>query len=393
MAERKQIPIFESCYKILEYLKKNTDKEHPTTQAAMRKDPSVAPYLGAKETSNSYINQLAIALNGKEDGAFAKEKDWKVVFDAFTDVHGTKKKGGPTTEFTSIDKLPIRNLYYNQEFSYDELDKIIESISLSDALDEKTAKKLIKKIKAELGTVYYQEKSSSISKIEPELVVDSDYYRCNIKTIEEAIENNVKVTFYYNGIDSEKKLERESLTKEIISPYYLVANKGKYYVVACKDSFMGKNYKKVMSLWRVDLMTEVRIEGKTNNVKGEPATRKEEVQNLPLKWSDDFHYSHLNMASDAPVDITFKILDLPRVDDISKTDKYSYTFLFDTFGSRYEYRQTKSGDEFVTVHCSPSEMLNWALYYSDRVEIVEPEMLRHDIKERVRQLNKTYLGE
>ena len=26
MAERKQIPIFESCYKITEYLKKNTDK-------------------------------------------------------------------------------------------------------------------------------------------------------------------------------------------------------------------------------------------------------------------------------------------------------------------------------------------------------------------------------
>ena len=131
---------------------------------------------------------------------------------------------GPTTDFTSIDKLPIRNLYYNQEFSYEELDKIIECISLSDTLDEKTAKKLIKKVKAELGTIYYEEKSSCISKIEPEMIVDSEYYRGNIKTIEEAIENNVKVTFYYNGIDCEKKLERESLTKEIISPYYLVAN-------------------------------------------------------------------------------------------------------------------------------------------------------------------------
>ena len=393
MATRKQIPIFESCYKIAEYLKKNTDKEHPTTQAAMRKDASVAPYLGAKETSNSYINQIAIALNSKEDGNLSKEKDWKVVFDAFTDVHGTKKKGGPTTDFTSIDKLPIRNLYYNQEFSYEELDKIIECISLSDTLDEKTAKKLIKKVKAELGTIYYEEKSSCISKIEPEMIVDSEYYRGNIKTIEEAIENNVKVTFYYNGIDCEKKLERESLTKEIISPYYLVANKGKYYVVACKDSFMGKNYKKVMSLWRVDLMTEVRIEGKTSTGKGEAATKKEDVQNLPLKWTDDFHYSHLNMASDAPVDITFKILELPRVDDISKSDKYSYTFLFDTFGSRYEYKKTKSGDEFVTVNCSPSEMINWALQHSDRVEIVEPEMLRHDIKERARQISKMYLGE
>ena len=44
MAERKQIPIFESCYKITEYLKKNTDKDHPTTQAAMRKDETVSQY-------------------------------------------------------------------------------------------------------------------------------------------------------------------------------------------------------------------------------------------------------------------------------------------------------------------------------------------------------------
>ena len=53
MAERKQIPIFESCFKITEYLKKNTDKEHPTTQAAMRKDENVSAFLGAKEKIKS----------------------------------------------------------------------------------------------------------------------------------------------------------------------------------------------------------------------------------------------------------------------------------------------------------------------------------------------------
>ncbi|MBR2876653.1 MAG: WYL domain-containing protein [Clostridia bacterium] len=393
MAERKQIPIFESCYRIAEYLKKNTDKEHPTTQAAMRKDLKVADFLGAKETSNSYINQIALALNTKGDGTMSKEKDWKIVFDAFTEVHGSRKKSKNATEYTNIEKLPIRNLYYNQEFSYEEIDKIIECISLSDNIDEKTAKKLIKKIKEELTTVFYEEKASSISKIENKLIVDSEYYRKNIKTIEEAIENRVKITFYYNGIDSEKKLERESLSKEIISPYYLVADKGKYYVVACKDSFMGKNYKKVMSIWRVDLMTEVRVQGKTNELPGDPVTKKEEVKNLPLKWSDDFHFSHLNMASDEPVEVTIKLLELPRVDDISRSDKYSHTFLFDTFGPRYTYKETSSGDEIVTVECSPSEMVNWALRYSDRVEVLKPEFLRHDIKERVRALSKTYMNQ
>ncbi len=392
MAERKQIPIFESCYKIAEYLKKNTDKDHPTTQAAMRKDESVSAYLGAKETSNSYINQIALALNSDNNGELLKEKDWRVVFDAFSSVHGSKKSKTPV-EYTSIDKLPIRNLYYNQAFSYEELDKIIEAIALSDSLDERSAKKLIKKIKEELGTIYYEEKASSVSKIEPERIVDSDYYRKNIKTIENAIENGVRVAFYYNGIDSEGKLERQSLSKEIISPYYLVANNGKYYVVACKDSFMGKNYKKVMSLWRVDLMSEVRIYTDNANKENEKITNKKEVKGLPQKWSDDFHYMHLNMSSDEPVEIKLRVLELPRVDDISRSDKYSYTFLFDAFGSHFSVNKTKNGEEIVTVNCSPSEMVNWALKYSDRVEVLEPQIVRVEVRERVKKLSRMYVGD
>lgn len=392
MAERKQIPIFESCYKITEYLRKNTDKDHPTTQAAMRKDENIAEYLGAKETSNSYINQIALALNSGSDGTLLKEKNWRVVFDAFTEVHGAQKSK-ITTEYTNIEKLPIRNLYYSNSFSYEELDKIIEAINLSDALDEKTAKKLIKKIKEELGTIYYEEKSSSVSKIEPERIVDNEYYRKNIKTVEAAIENGVRIAFYYNGINDEGKLERESLSKEVVSPYYLVANNGKYYVVACKDSFMGKNYKKVMSIWRVDLMTELRIFTDNSNKENERITNKNEVHGLPQKWSDDFHFSHLNMASDEPIEITLKVLELPRVDDISHSDKYSLTFLFDTFGSRYKVKKTKDDEAIVTVSCSPSEMINWALHYSDRVEVLEPDIVRLEIRERVKNLSKIYLGD
>lgn len=33
---------FARMFKIWEYLKTNTDKEHPTTQSAMRKDPELA---------------------------------------------------------------------------------------------------------------------------------------------------------------------------------------------------------------------------------------------------------------------------------------------------------------------------------------------------------------
>jgi hypothetical protein len=156
---------------------------------------------------------------------------------------------------------------------------------------------------------------------------------------------------------------------------------------------MGKNYKKVMSLWRVDLMSEVRAYSDSANKENEKITNKKDVHGLPQKWSDDFHYSHLNMSNDEPIEIKLKVLELPRVDDISRSDKYSYTFLYDTFGSHFTVNKSKKDGETVTVNCSANEMVNWALKYSDRVEVLEPEIVRVEIRERVRALNKMYIGD
>ena len=43
---------FERMFKIWEYLKTNTDKEHPTTQSAMHKDPELSMFMGDKEISD-----------------------------------------------------------------------------------------------------------------------------------------------------------------------------------------------------------------------------------------------------------------------------------------------------------------------------------------------------
>lgn len=37
---------FERMFRVWDYLKNNTDKEHPTTQAEMRKSSEVAEFLG-----------------------------------------------------------------------------------------------------------------------------------------------------------------------------------------------------------------------------------------------------------------------------------------------------------------------------------------------------------
>ena len=59
---------FERVYKIWEYLKRNTDSEHPITQAEMRKDPDLSQagvYLPGKQ---SYCDRLRLLSPGRQAG-------------------------------------------------------------------------------------------------------------------------------------------------------------------------------------------------------------------------------------------------------------------------------------------------------------------------------------
>ena len=73
---------FERMFKIWDYLKNNTDKEHPTSQAQMRKAPEVSEFIGDKETFNRLIKDMARTMNSDEFG-YKKEDDWKIYFNDF----------------------------------------------------------------------------------------------------------------------------------------------------------------------------------------------------------------------------------------------------------------------------------------------------------------------
>ena len=79
MAQRKlsKAPRFERMFKIMEYLKRNTDRDHPTTQQKMRND-SISEYIGHKETFNRLIKDMAFSMNSSGD-EILPVKDWKIV--------------------------------------------------------------------------------------------------------------------------------------------------------------------------------------------------------------------------------------------------------------------------------------------------------------------------
>lgn len=370
---------YERSYRILEYLKKNTDQEHKVKQSDLRKIEYLKQYIGNKETFNDTIVNMANAMNSDSNERINPEEEWRIVFDAFAKRYGSE--GTEEEDEEGTQRMPIRGLYYNHIFSYDEINSLIEGILFSKTMTPEDGEKLMEKIESHLTTKFYPKGAKQICRVNEPQLTEKGRMRENLKLIQQAIDERVQISFRFYGYNRRKELEPIRKEKDTVSPYYLVANGGKYYLLACKEVTINEEIVRNMSIWRVDLMGEMEIPGRDEKlgIPGIPALKKEKVKHLPKQWSEDFHLSHLNMAFDEPVKIRLKIT---RV-----REKADYTFLHDWFGDTFRF--VGKGD-IVEVKCSPFAMVNWALQYSDRVEVLEPESIRQQVAEKVRKLYEKY---
>lgn len=364
---------FERAYRMLEYLRWNSDREHPVTQADMRRYGELKSYMGGKDTSHNLILSMVAAMNFDEHGLRPSE-EWRLGFREFEDQYGGELKEGDDDDPPVLDDLCVRGLYYQHSFTYDEVNRLIEAVQLSGTLSTGETKALIEKLERCLTTRFYKKGPKQVCTVLTPELVPPEKLRENLLTIQRAIEGRWKISFFFNAYQRDKQLHRVRETRDVLSPYYMAASGGRYYLLACKEG------KKSMSIWRIDLMTEL-------EVTGERALDKRYVKGLPPQWTEEFHLSHLNMAYDEPVSILLRIVqgdgDCP----------VNYTFLHDWFGDGFRVVETEKGPppaDLVRVRCSPFAMVNWALQYSARVEVLEPSWVREEVIRKIQALNQKY---
>lgn len=381
---------FERCWRILEYLRRNTDREHTVTHKELQADEDLGPYVKDIDTLKDAVFDIATAMNSDAMEVTLPPDQWKIVYKAYSAAYGGNDDENLEEEDEDEEKppkkkrgLPIKDLYYRHDFTYDEVNTLIEGVLFSRTLSTQDANELVEKIKENLTTAFYPQIPKNICTVRETVLADRGQLRENLLLIQQAIDSGVQISFRFNGYDHEKRLQPVREVKDTVSPYYIVANGGRYYLLACAE---GRDN---MSIWRIDLMTEMEIPGRTNKCKGLKATAKKDVKNLPPVWDETFPLRHLNMGFDQPIPITLRVYRGER----PGTD---YTFLYDWFGDTFRYVRTETeppcGD-IVQVTCSPFSMVNWALQYSDRVEVLEPKEVRDKVAEKVWNLKQRYLEE
>lgn len=282
-----------------------------------------------------------------------------------------KRSSGETEMLTS-------GWYYNHAFDKTELRMLIDSVLFSRTIPASQSQTLIDKITS-LSNIYFKNTVKHVCNL-PELEhTDNKQTMLNVEVIDEAIGNNKKIAFLYHKYGTDKKLHPRKPEKYIASPYQMVANNGKYYLVCNHDKY------DTLANYRIDRMTEVEI-------LKEPAKDKKLVKGMEYGLNLPKHLAeHIYMFSDDPEMIILKTGPDAMGDFVDWFGK-SFDLLSGEFVRKnYGYPADCGGDTvYVKVNCSPMAMFHWAMQYGTTVEVIYPEKLRADIREAVRKMLAAY---
>lgn len=198
----------------------------------------------------------------------------------------------------------------------------------------------------------YLYKSTSINRTSNEEI----FY--NIDLIQEAILNNKKISFQYITYDENgKEVLRHNGFRFIISPYYLINNFGKYYVLAhYRDKY------KAIQNYRLDYVRNVEIE----NEDAVPLKSLEGMANFDIaKYINE----HVYLFSEEVVTAKIQIL-----------ETYAIQYLYDYFGSDVRLFK-EDGKLYTRIRSSAYALYFWILQYGNAIKLIEPDDLVNRIKE------------
>lgn len=405
MESQKRVHDFEFIGRILEILKilqEETDEYTTITQPEMLKLMKEGEHPCSPRTLTDYLKVLMKELNPEAEDGFVDKRytisDYKIIPKGLEEkLHardiGLKKEGAK--------KLQIRSLRYNQVFTFEELNQVIEAVLFLKNIDFETKEKLIRKLQS-LSSVNYPKYSPYISETTGKITksiagifedsrVDETVVRRNLNMIRSAIEadNGMgrKIAFHFNGYNEKKQLvTRKNRAGEdivyIANPYHVILYNGKYYLICCIEPYDN------VSFYRIDLMSDITDKTKVSaldhqTMVSERRRPKREIVGLPLEWNDtvasNFQSEHLYMFYGEPCKIRLKL------------DKDRYTLLHDYFGNRYKFIKhiDERWDE-VEVTCVPKAMESWVMQCADYVEVLSPSDLRSSIFEKCKMLMSRY---
>ena len=270
-----------------------------------------------------------------------------------------------TEKETSDDNLLWTDFYLKQKFTNEELRLLIDSLLFSKHIPYKQAKDMISKLES-LSNIYFKSRSQYIYPL-PVDRTDNKQVFYNISILDEAIRKKKKVLFEYAEYHTDKKMhlkKREDgrIREYIITPYQMVAQEGKYYLICNYDKYDD------ISNYRVDRIRNIQILEEN----GKPFET--------LKWSghlkmdlNKYMKEHVYMYSSENAFVKFRIV------------KAMISDVIDLFGKDVIFSEETDTHVVVSVHVNERAAEQFAKNYAPDVIVLQPKRLRDKLRDDLKK--------
>ncbi len=97
--------------------------------------------------------------------------------------------------------------------------------------------KLMGKVERYFAASFHRKKCGLVQSVYQPFAVDRELLSRNLSELQEAVAKKKKVRYSFNGYDVKRKLVPAARKKYTISPYYIVAYSGRYYLLGAAGGY------------------------------------------------------------------------------------------------------------------------------------------------------------
>lgn len=318
---------------VLKVLEEYTDEEH---------------YLTQQEIANKIYQVYDIELERKSVGSslsMLEELDYDI-------------NKGPKGGFALLSRT----------FDQTEASYLIDAIFSSRSIDGRQAKKIADQVsscfsKYQRKDYSYIYKSSEINR------TDNKQVLYNISVIHKAMKQGKRVGFQYLAYDAEgNQTVRRDGYEFIVSPYYLISNFGRYYLLC--------NYRekyRALQTFRIDYMVNIQIKDDW------PIKNMKDLKEGPKNFSiSKYLNDHIYMFGGDVIEAELEL-----------DGDWGILIVKDWFGENAKLSH-KDGKAYIKVKCNEIALYYWIMQYSDCVKVISPASLVEKIKEGLQKALERY---
>ena len=268
-----------------------------------------------------------------------------------------------------IDKGPKGGFaLLSRTFDQTEASYLIDAIFSSRSIEGRQAKKIADQVsscfsKYQRKDYSYIYKSSEINR------TDNKQVLYNISVIHEAMKQGKRVGFQYLAYDAEgNQTVRRDGYEFIVSPYYLINNFGRYYLLC--------NYRekyRALQTFRIDYMVNIQIKDDW------PIKNMKDLKEGPKDFSiSKYLNDHIYMFGGDVIEAELEL-----------DGDWGILIVKDWFGENAKLSH-KDGKAYIKVKCNEMAPYYWIMQYSDCVKVISPASLVEKTKEGLQKALERY---